>query len=66
MVILLLSTGAGKLCAQYDKDVFFFRGRQALADGRYAAAIENFNVLSQLPNTTLETCVVQKEILTAQ
>ena len=48
MVTLLLSVGSSKLCAQYDKDVFFFRGRQALADGRYSAAIENFNVLSQL------------------
>lgn len=48
LVILLFAAGAGKLCAQYDKDVFFYRGRQALADGRYSAAIENFNVLSQL------------------
>ena len=51
LVILLIGTGSGKLCAQYDKDVFFFRGRQALADGRYSAAIENFNVLSQLDTT---------------
>lgn len=34
--------------AQYDKDVFFMRGRRALADGKYAQAIENFNVLAQL------------------
>lgn len=34
--------------AQYDKDVFFMRGRHALAEGRYGQAIENFNVLSQL------------------
>ena len=46
--ILVLIMSSGKLSAQYDKDVFFFRGRQALADGRYSAAIENFNVLSQL------------------
>ena len=51
LVILLIGAGSGKLCAQYDKDVFFFRGRQALADGRYSAAIENFNVLSQLDTT---------------
>ena len=51
LVILLIGAGAGELCAQYDKDVFFFRGRQALADGRYSAAIENFNVLSQLDTT---------------
>ena len=51
LVILLIGAGSGELCAQYDKDVFFFRGRQALADGRYSAAIENFNVLSQLDTT---------------
>ena len=38
----------GNLWAQYDKDVFYFRGRRALADGKYAQAIENFNVLTQL------------------
>lgn len=34
--------------AQYDKDVFYMRGRQALADGKYAKAIEQFNILAQL------------------
>ena len=48
MVVLLLVAGSGRLCAQYDKDVFLFRGRQALSDGRYSTAIENFNVLAQL------------------
>ena len=50
LVIILLFCGAGvsEVCAQYDKDVFFMRGRHALADGKYALAIENFNVLSQL------------------
>ena len=48
LVMLLLVAGAGRLCAQYDKDVFFMRGRRALADGKYSLAIENFNVLSQL------------------
>ena len=37
--------------AQYDKDVFFFRGRRALADGKFSAAIENFNVLSRIDST---------------
>lgn len=37
--------------AQYDKDVFLFRGRQALADGKYSLAIENFNVLARLDTT---------------
>ncbi len=34
--------------AQYDKDVFSFRGRSALADGRYSEAINNFNILARL------------------
>ena len=45
---VLLVTCMGDLWAQYDKDVFYYRGRRALADGKYAQAIENFNVLSQL------------------
>lgn len=39
------------MSAQYDKDVFYFRGRNALADGKYAAAIENFNILARLDTT---------------
>ncbi len=46
--VLLLGAGCRGLYAQYDKDVFFMRGRQALSEGRYAAAIENFNVLARL------------------
>ena len=49
--VLLLSVTAGRLYAQYDKDVFFFRGRQALSEGKYARAIENFNVLARLDTT---------------
>ena len=37
--------------AQYDRDVFYFRGRSALADGKYAQAIENFNILARLDTT---------------
>ena len=48
---VLFSVTAGSLYAQYDKDVFFFRGRQALAEGKYARAIENFNVLARLDTT---------------
>ena len=51
VIFLLLTAGVVKVNAQYDKDVFFMRGRQALADGRYALAIENFNVLTQLDTT---------------
>lgn len=48
LVCLLLTAGGVDVSAQYDKDVFSFRGRQALSDGKYAQAIENFNVLLQL------------------
>ena len=37
--------------AQYDKDVFSMRGRNALQEGKYAFAIENFNVLARLDTT---------------
>ena len=53
-LVLLISGGFGA-SAQYDKDVFFMRGRQALADGKYALAIENFNVLSRLDTTDYYT-----------
>ena len=47
----MLLLGATFALAQYDKDVFMWRGRQALSDGRYAQAIENFNVLARLDTT---------------
>ena len=37
--------------AQYDKDVFSFRGRTALQDGRLGEAVANFNILAQLDST---------------
>lgn len=40
--------------AQYDLDHFYYAGRQALIDGRYSNAIENFNVLSRLDTTVFE------------
>jgi len=48
--VLLLGTGM-IADAQYDKDVFYIRGRQALADGKYAQAIEQFNILARLDTT---------------
>ena len=39
------------LRAQYDKDVFSFRGRTALQDGRLNEAVANFNILAQLDST---------------
>ena len=48
VVLLFFSIGGTRAYAQYDKDVFYMRGRNALAEGRYAQAIDNFNVLAQL------------------
>ena len=56
VLFLLLSFGSREACAQYDKDVFFYRGRQALADGKYAQAIENFNILLQLDKSEYWAC----------
>lgn len=49
--VLFLLFWGGQAFAQYDKDVFFYRGRMALSDGKYAQAIENFNVLARLDTT---------------
>ena len=46
LIVVICSVQA--VFAQYDKDVFYFRGRNALSNGKYAQAIENFNVLAQL------------------
>ena len=51
LTIAVLLLGATFSHAQYDKDVFMWRGRQALSDGKYALAIENFNVLARLDTT---------------
>ncbi len=51
VMLLALFAAVQTLSAQYDKDVFYFRGRNALADGKYAAAIENFNILARLDTT---------------
>ena len=48
LLALLLPVAAH---AQYDKDVFSFRGRSALQDGRLSEAVANFNVLAQLDST---------------
>ena len=47
-LLLLVKVGVSEVYAQYDKDVFFTRGRHALSEGKYAKAIENFNILAQL------------------
>lgn len=48
IALMFCSVSAG---AQYDIDQFFFRGRQFLIDGKYANAIDNFNILVQLDST---------------
>ena len=51
LILLVLFCGLQAAEAQYDRDVFYFRGRNALADGKYAQAIENFNILARLDTT---------------
>lgn len=48
MLLLVVPVAAE---AQYDIDQFFARGRQMLIDGKYANAIENFNILARLDST---------------
>ena len=48
LTIFIVLCTAGSASAQWDKDVFMWRGRQSLSDGKYAAAIENFNILARL------------------
>ncbi|MCF0167973.1 MAG: hypothetical protein HUJ93_04940, partial [Bacteroidales bacterium] len=40
--------------AQYDPSHFYYRGRQALIDGKYSAAIESFNILSRIDTVSYE------------
>ena len=49
-IVLMLSIGINSR-AQWDKDVFSFRGRTALQDGRLSEAVANFNILAQLDST---------------
>lgn len=43
---------AAAVCnAQYDRDAFFYSGRRALSEGKYSAAIDNFNILARLDST---------------
>ena len=46
-----LLSAALSLHAQWDRDVFEWRGRNALQEGKYAAAIDNFNILTRLDTT---------------
>ena len=49
LCMLFLFTTPSK--AQWDKDVLEFRVRLALQDGKYAQAIEQFNILAKLDTT---------------
>ena len=53
--LLLWVATAFSAAAQYDKDVFSFRGRRALADGKNAEAIHNFNILASLDTADYQT-----------
>ena len=52
LVVILASAGTAR--AQYDLDHFYYNGRQSLIDGKYAQAIESFNVLAMLDSTIYE------------
>ena len=52
--LLLLVGGYVALNAQYDKQQFFYRGRQFLMEGKYAQAIESFNMLTRLDASLYE------------
>lgn len=58
IIVLLFSSfilWGAEAFAQYDTNVFFFRGRQAIIDGKYADAIENFNILASIDSTNYLT-----------
>ena len=54
-LVVFLSLCVTEVLAQYDTNVFFFRGRKAIMDGKYANAIENFNILATLDSTNYMT-----------
>lgn len=52
--LLLLLSGGVSAFAQYDRTTFYYRGRQALMEGRYSTAIDNFNILLRLDEKQYE------------
>lgn len=48
---ILIALSCLNASGQWDKDVFYMRGRMALQDGKYAQAIESFNILARLDTT---------------
>ena len=51
VLVLAVLFGGLSAYAQYDKDVFMFRGRNALSEGHLAEAVSHFNILAQLDTT---------------
>ena len=51
LLVCLALLGTVPAMGQYDKDVFSFRGRTALQDGRLNEAVAHFNILAQLDST---------------
>ncbi len=45
---------SAQMHAQYDPSHFYYAGRQALNDGKYSLAIENFNILSRIDTVSPE------------
>lgn len=54
LTLMLFTFVWSALIGQYDKEQFFLRGRQALIDGKYAQAIEHFNLLARIDTTLHE------------
>jgi Tfp pilus assembly protein PilF len=52
--LLWLCLASTILEAQYDKQQFFYRGRQLLIEGKYAQSIDNFNLLTRMDSTLYE------------
>ena len=48
VILILLTALAMPAKAQYDPSHFYYAGRQALSDGKFSLAIENFNILSRI------------------
>ena len=51
----VLFAACPEVSGQYDTDRFYLRGRQALIEGKYSTAIENFNILVRLDPDSYET-----------
>lgn len=54
IIFLLVLLTAPALRAQFDLNHFYYQGRQALIDGKYSQAIDNFNILSRLDTARYE------------